>query len=25
MIKANRDLLSRLGWDRASIHYEKYD
>ncbi len=25
MIKANRDLLSRLGWDRAAIHYEKYD
>jgi ferredoxin-NADP reductase len=25
MVKANRDLLLRLGWDRASIHYEEYD
>ncbi len=25
MVKANRELLSRLGWDSASIHYEKYD
>jgi ferredoxin-NADP reductase len=25
MIKANRELLKRLGWDRKSILYEKYD
>jgi ferredoxin-NADP reductase len=25
MIKANRDLLKGLGWDRRSILYEKYD
>jgi ferredoxin-NADP reductase len=25
MIKANRDLLKGLGWDRKSIKYEKYD
>jgi len=25
MIKANRDLLKGLGWDRKSIQYEKYD
>lgn len=25
MIKANRELLKGLGWDRASIRYEKYD
>jgi ferredoxin-NADP reductase len=25
MIKANRDLLKSLGWDRRSILYEKYD
>ncbi len=25
MVKANRDLLKSLGWDRKSIHYEKYD
>jgi ferredoxin-NADP reductase len=25
MIKANRELLKRLGWDRKSIRYEKYD
>src|SRR5437016_14326588 len=25
MIKANRDLLKSLGWDRKSIRYEKYD
>lgn len=25
MIKANRELLKSLGWDRKSIHYEKYD
>jgi ferredoxin-NADP reductase len=25
MIKANRDLLKGLGWDRKSILYEKYD
>jgi ferredoxin-NADP reductase len=25
MIKANRDLLRGLGWDRKSILYEKYD
>lgn len=25
MIKANRELLKSLGWDRASIRYEKYD
>jgi|ERR1041385_6455971 ferredoxin-NADP reductase len=25
MIKANRDLLKGLGWDRKSIRYEKYD
>jgi ferredoxin-NADP reductase len=25
MVKANRDLLKSLGWDRTSIRYEKYD
>jgi ferredoxin-NADP reductase len=25
MAKANREILKRLGWDRASIRYEKYD
>ncbi len=25
MIKANRDLLKSLGWDRKNIRYEKYD
>ena len=25
MIKANRELLKSLGWDRKSILYEKYD
>ena len=25
MIKANRELLKGLGWDRKSILYEKYD
>lgn len=25
MVKANRDLLKSLGWDRKSILYEKYD
>ena len=25
MIKANRDLLKALGWDRKLIRYEKYD
>jgi ferredoxin-NADP reductase len=25
MIKANRELLKALGWDRKSIRYEKYD
>ena len=25
MVKANRDLLKDLGWDRRSILYEKYD
>ena len=25
MIKANRELLKSLGWDRTSIRYEKYD
>jgi len=25
MVKANRELLKNLGWDRASIRYEKYD
>jgi ferredoxin-NADP reductase len=25
MIKANRDLLKGLGWDRKDIRYEKYD
>jgi ferredoxin-NADP reductase len=25
MVKANRELLKSLGWDRKSIHYEKYD
>jgi len=25
MIKANRELLKELGWDRKSIRYEKYD
>jgi ferredoxin-NADP reductase len=25
MVKANRQLLNSLGWDRTSIRYEKYD
>ena len=25
MVKANRELLQRLGWDRKAIRYEKYD
>jgi ferredoxin-NADP reductase len=25
MVKANRDLLKTLGWERTSIRYEKYD
>ncbi len=25
MVKANRDLLKGLGWDRKAIFYEKYD
>jgi ferredoxin-NADP reductase len=25
MVKANRQLLKSLGWDRTSIRYEKYD
>lgn len=25
MVKANRELLKSLGWDRALIRYEKYD
>jgi ferredoxin-NADP reductase len=25
MVKANRDILKSLGWDRKSIRYEKYD
>jgi ferredoxin-NADP reductase len=25
MVKANRDILKSLGWDRTSIRYEKYD
>ncbi len=25
MVKANRELLMTLGWDRTSIRYEKYD
>ncbi|HEX8816488.1 MAG TPA: FAD-dependent oxidoreductase [Terriglobales bacterium] len=25
MVKANRDLLSGMGWDRKSILYERYD
>jgi ferredoxin-NADP reductase len=25
MVRANRDLLKSLGWDRTSIRYEKYD
>jgi ferredoxin-NADP reductase len=25
MVKANRELLRSLGWDRKSIRYEKYD
>ena len=25
MVKANRDVLKSLGWDRKSILYEKYD
>ncbi len=25
MVKANHELLKGLGWDRASIRYEKYD
>src|SRR5208337_209818 len=25
MVKANRELLKSLGWDRNSIRYEKYD
>jgi hypothetical protein len=25
MVRANRDLLKSLGWERKSILYEKYD
>jgi NAD(P)H-flavin reductase len=25
MVKANRELLKNLGWERTSIRYEKYD
>jgi ferredoxin-NADP reductase len=25
MVKANRELLKTLGWDRTAIRYEKYD
>ncbi|MGH9643715.1 MAG: ferredoxin--NADP reductase [Terriglobales bacterium] len=25
MVKANRDLLKSMGWDRTSIRYERYD
>ena len=25
MVKANRELLKSLGWDRTAIRYEKYD
>jgi ferredoxin-NADP reductase len=25
MVKANRELLTSIGWDRKSIRYEKYD
>jgi ferredoxin-NADP reductase len=25
MVKANRELLKELGWDRKSVRYEKYD
>jgi len=25
MVKANRELLKSMGWDRTSIRYEKYD
>ena len=25
MVKANRELLKSMGWDRKSIRYEKYD
>jgi NAD(P)H-flavin reductase len=25
MVKANRELLKSLGWERTSIRYEKYD
>ena len=25
MVKANRELLRSLGWDRKSVRYEKYD
>ncbi|HZP17342.1 MAG TPA: oxidoreductase, partial [Terriglobales bacterium] len=25
MIRANRDLLKSLGWDRKNIRFEKYD
>jgi ferredoxin-NADP reductase len=25
MVRGNRELLKSLGWDRKSIHYEKYD
>jgi NAD(P)H-flavin reductase len=25
MVKANRELLKSLGWDRTSIRYEKFD
>jgi ferredoxin-NADP reductase len=25
MVKANRELLKSIGWDRTSIRYEKYD
>jgi ferredoxin-NADP reductase len=25
MVKANREMLKSLGWDRATVRYEKYD
>ena len=25
MVKANRELLKALGWERKSVLYEKYD
>jgi hypothetical protein len=25
MVKANREQLKSLGWERTSIRYEKYD